>query len=234
MSWVGPYEHETDRDRCSPSQYVGPARTMDPPCTVAQLPLIHVCCISHDHCERYCDCLSVHQADRIDIDDHLDYYTIMDLWKYHTSTIHFFVPLGESLLSQRTNLTNMSGLKAWFTSSGIPASRVTAQDWWHESIISFPSVSSPTSPYSSPLREETLHYPPHDESIPSTYIDPSSSLTLKVAFTPAQHRSGRGLLDHMTTLWGSWCVGVVEDVDKVTAATQGMEGWTGFKIFFGG
>jgi hypothetical protein len=37
--------------RCSPSQYVGPARYLDPPCTVAELPPIHVCCISHDHCE---------------------------------------------------------------------------------------------------------------------------------------------------------------------------------------
>ena len=37
--------------RCSPSQYVGPGRYLDPPCTVAELPPVHVCCISHDHCE---------------------------------------------------------------------------------------------------------------------------------------------------------------------------------------
>lgn len=32
----------------------------------------------------------------IEIDDHLDYNTIMDLWKYHQATIHFFVPIGQS------------------------------------------------------------------------------------------------------------------------------------------
>jgi hypothetical protein len=62
----------------------------------------------------------------------------------------------------------------------------------------------------------------------------STDLTLKVAFTPAQHRSGRGLLDHMTTLWGSWCLGVVENEDEGRARELGMKGWKGFKVFFGG
>jgi hypothetical protein len=39
--------------RCSPSQYVGPARYLDPPCPVSMLPDIHVCCISHDHCKSW-------------------------------------------------------------------------------------------------------------------------------------------------------------------------------------
>ncbi|OCF60547.1 N-acyl-phosphatidylethanolamine-hydrolyzing phospholipase D [Kwoniella mangroviensis CBS 10435] len=140
--------------RCSPTQYVGPARYQDPPCKVSELPDIHICCISHDHY------------------DHLDYYTIMDLWKYHQTTIHFLVPLG---------------LRQWFISSGIPSTRITELDWWHETIISFPPLTNP------------------DESFESeTTLDEPSSLNLKFAFTPAQHRSGRGLLDHMTTLWGSW------------------------------
>nr|XP_019010905.1 N-acyl-phosphatidylethanolamine-hydrolyzing phospholipase D [Kwoniella pini CBS 10737]OCF49686.1 N-acyl-phosphatidylethanolamine-hydrolyzing phospholipase D [Kwoniella pini CBS 10737] len=162
--------------RCSPTQSVGPARYLDPPCKVSELPDIHICCISHDHY------------------DHLDYYSIIDLWKYHQSTIHFVVPLG---------------LKQWFTASGIPSTRVTELDWWHETFVSFPN-SSP----------ETIHEP--------------SSLNLKIAFTPAQHRSGRGLLDHMTTLWGSWCLGVVEERDKDKVDQRGMRGWEGFKIFFGG
>ena len=59
-------------------------------------------------------------------------------------------------------------------------------------------------------------------------------MTLKLAFTPAQHRSGRGMLDHMTTLWGSWCVGVVEPEDSSRARDLGMNDWKGFKAFFGG
>jgi N-acyl-phosphatidylethanolamine-hydrolysing phospholipase D len=39
--------------RCSPSQYVGPSRYVDPPCTVSLLPEIHLCFISHDHCKYF-------------------------------------------------------------------------------------------------------------------------------------------------------------------------------------
>lgn len=38
----------------------------------------------------------------------------------------------------------------------------------------------------------------------------------------------------MTTLWGSWCVGVVEKEDEGRAGELGMRGWKGFKVFFGG
>ncbi|WWC61814.1 uncharacterized protein I303_104399 [Kwoniella dejecticola CBS 10117] len=183
--------------RCSPTQYVGPARYLDPPCKVAELPDIHICCISHDHY------------------DHLDYYTIMDLWKYHQTTVHFVVPLG---------------LKQWFTSSGIPSTRITELDWWHETFISFPS----TSPYS----DIDPTYPPdeveNDIRISSETVHEPSSLNLKIAFTPAQHRSGRGILDHMTTLWGSWCLGVVEPEDQDKVEKRGMLDWKGFKLYFGG
>ncbi|BEI81351.1 hypothetical protein CcaverHIS002_0205110 [Cutaneotrichosporon cavernicola] len=62
--------------RCSPTQYVGPARSLNPPCSVAELPPIHLVIISHDHY------------------DHLDYDSIIDLWNYHIDTVHFIVPLG--------------------------------------------------------------------------------------------------------------------------------------------
>ncbi|WVR06992.1 hypothetical protein IAU60_004030 [Kwoniella sp. DSM 27419] len=193
--------------RCSPTQYVGPARYLDPPCSVAMLPEIHACCISHDHY------------------DHLDYYTIIDLWKYHQATIHFFVPMG---------------LKQWFTSSGIPAARVTELDWWHESLVSFPL----TQRYTDEEEDEEATagdtgpaaYPPAQGSRMSTeadYVEPSA-LTLKLVFTPAQHRSGRGVFDHMTTLWGSWCLGVVEDEDRRKVGQRGMQDWAGFKVYFGG
>ncbi|OCF43180.1 N-acyl-phosphatidylethanolamine-hydrolyzing phospholipase D [Kwoniella heveanensis CBS 569] len=199
--------------RCSPSQYVGPARYLDPPCPVSMLPEIHACCISHDHY------------------DHLDYYTIMDLWKYHQATIHFFVPMG---------------LKQWFTSSGIPGHRVTELDWWHETLLTFPTEDSRYRDASfdagadvSQHNDDT--YPPPTGtqdgdprlSTETDYTSPSS-LSLKLAFTPAQHRSGRGVFDHMTTLWGSWCLGVVEEEDKALVGKRGMNGWKGFKVFFGG
>lgn len=62
--------------RCSPAQFVGPSRYLDAPCYVADLPPVHVCCISHDHY------------------DHLDYQTIMDLYHAQGRRIQFFVPLG--------------------------------------------------------------------------------------------------------------------------------------------
>lgn len=37
--------------RCSPIQQVGPARYLDTPCQVEDLPTINLCIISHDHCE---------------------------------------------------------------------------------------------------------------------------------------------------------------------------------------
>lgn len=123
------------------------------------------------------------------------------------------------------------GLKAWFTASGIPATRVTELDWYHESLLNFPSFPSsyavPTTPH-----EPSLHYSPHEAS--GLSVDPNAALTLKIVFTPAQHRTGRGVFDHMTTLWGSWCVGVVEDEDSERAVEVGMKDWKGFKVFFGG
>lgn len=192
------------------------------------LPEIHICCISHDHCEylwrTYRDlCL-------IEIDDHLDYNTIMDLWKYHQATIHFFVPIGQSNSCRTLLLTLEIGLKQWFTASGIPSHRVTELDWWREAIVSFEA---------SPDVDYDPHYPSDDnknkEKVAEdlTEID-TSALTLKIAFTPAQHRSGRSVLDHMTTLWGSWCVGVVEAADAGKVLERGMNDWKGFKIYFGG
>ncbi|GMK57218.1 hypothetical protein CspeluHIS016_0400520 [Cutaneotrichosporon spelunceum] len=62
--------------RCSPTQYLGPARSLDPPCSVVELPPIHLVIISHDHY------------------DHLDYNSIMELWNLHIDTVKFIVPLG--------------------------------------------------------------------------------------------------------------------------------------------
>jgi N-acyl-phosphatidylethanolamine-hydrolysing phospholipase D len=42
------------------------------------------------------------------------------------------------------------------------------------------------------------------------------------------------LMDHMKTLWGSWCIGVVEKEDIDKATERGMKDLSGFKWFFGG
>lgn len=132
----------------------------------------------------------------------------MDLWKHHKRTIHFIVPMG---------------LKQWFEGCKIPSDRITELDWWNETLVSFGSGSGQSSPNTSSATSSN-----------SGGVDPEAALNLKVAFTPAQHRSGRGLMDHMKTLWGSWCVGVVESKDACKAAQRGMKDWDGFKMFFGG
>jgi L-ascorbate metabolism protein UlaG (beta-lactamase superfamily) len=178
--------------RCSPTQMLGPARSLDPPCSVAELPPIHLVIISHDHY------------------DHLDYTSIMDLWNYHNETVHFVVPLC---------------VGPWFTSCGIPEARVTELDWWCEALVQFPSASPSASGTSTPVST----YPPTREP----ELDPSSRLTLKVACCPAQHRSGRGVFDQMSTLWASWAVGVVPP-DAKNPLAPGMSGWNTFKLYFGG
>lgn len=121
--------------------------------------------------------------------------------------MHFFVPFG---------------LAQWFIATGISEDRVTEMDWWSESILSFPAPSSRTTSDSS------------DDQSQSNRVDETASLNLKVVCTPAQHRSGRGVMDHMKTLWASWCIGVIEKEDADKAEERGMLGWKGFKLYFGG
>jgi hypothetical protein len=100
---------------------------------------------------------------------------------------------------------------------------VTELDWWHETILSFPVSSSSPSP-------EASQYPPKQAGD----VDGKAALKFKLVCTPAQHRSGRGIRDHMTTLWGSWAFGVIETEDEQVAEQRGMKGWKGFKLWFGG
>lgn len=126
----------------------------------------------------------------------------------------------------------MADVAQWFTSSGIPESRVTELDWWHEALVQFPaSVASYASSEASP-GATTPAYPPNVTREPD--LDPTARLILKVACTPAQHRSGRGLLDQMATLWASWAVGVVDANAKTNPLRPGMSDWSTFKVYFGG
>ncbi len=105
--------------------------------------------------------------------------------------------------------------------------------------------------------QESLGYPPLSRrtSGPSFSSNRESSskwsdkgVTIKVVCTPAQHRSGRGLLDQMSTLWCSWVVGVLGDLeghkerrnDAVGRAStewrwrSGFNERDGFRAFFAG
>ncbi|GHJ86365.1 hypothetical protein NliqN6_2767 [Naganishia liquefaciens] len=211
--------------RCSPTQWFGPARYLDPPCSIEQLPPIHICCISHDHY------------------DHLDYDSIIRLYRANDTTIQFFVPLG---------------VKAWFLACGIPERQVTEMDWHQEAVVRLPTEDAPRQRY------RDAGYPPYARgSMPGGYDSTSDDdegellgaeayedspegepdsgeqaepvryepMSLKVVCTPAQHRSGRGLFDQMKTLWASWIVGVV---DQAEAREQGFGKGEPFKLFFGG
>lgn len=61
--------------RSSPSQYVGPIRSFDPPCKLEDLPPIDLLLLSHNHF------------------DHLDYDTVTALWRLNKDHMRFIVPL---------------------------------------------------------------------------------------------------------------------------------------------
>ena len=95
--------------RCSPSQNAGPVRAYPPPCQVDSLPAIDAVFLSHNHY------------------DHLDYDSIMALWKRNKDRISFIVPLGN---------------KQWFTDAQIPGDRVVELDWWDSATLSLQSGGS--------------------------------------------------------------------------------------------
>lgn len=88
--------------RASPSQYAGPIRSYEPPCKLEDLPPIDLFLLSHNHF------------------DHLDYDTVMALWRLNQKHMRFIVPL--------KNLQ-------WFVDAGIPSDRVSELDWWEDAFI---------------------------------------------------------------------------------------------------
>lgn len=92
-------------NRASPSQAAGPIRSYPPPCKIESLPPIDVYMLSHNHY------------------DHLDYETVMSLWRFNQDWIRFVVPLGN---------------KQWFVECGVDVDRVTELDWWDSVQLSQP------------------------------------------------------------------------------------------------
>lgn len=92
--------------RASPSQCAGPVRSYEPPCKLEELPSIDFMLLSHNHF------------------DHLDYETVMTLWRLNKDHMRFIVPLKNA---------------RWFTEAGIPSDRVSELDWWDEACLTDPS-----------------------------------------------------------------------------------------------
>ncbi|KAK8106191.1 hypothetical protein PG999_009550 [Apiospora kogelbergensis] len=114
--------------------------------------------------------------------DHLSYPTVKSIQQSHPDA-HFFVGLG---------------LAKWFHQSGIP--NVTEMDWWEDVELTLtPKSPAPSSP--SETNGETGKSVAASSTIPS-----QQPITARFSCLPCQHRSGRGILDQMSTLWCSWAV----------------------------
>jgi N-acyl-phosphatidylethanolamine-hydrolysing phospholipase D len=100
-------------------------------------------------------------------------------------------------------------------------------DWWDEAIFSFSSSTF------EPYRDERASIESNSAS-KGQDVDPA--LVIKIACTPAQHRSGRGIFDHMSTLWASWVVATVgqDEGEAKALKSRGSEGLNGFRCYFGG
>ncbi|KAH8680671.1 beta-lactamase superfamily domain-containing protein [Xylariales sp. PMI_506] len=90
-------------ERSSPSKYAGPVRSYKLPCKVEDIPQIDLLLISHNHY------------------DHLDYETIMTIWRRNKSHMRIMVPLKNA---------------QWFIDCGIPQERITELDWWESATLS--------------------------------------------------------------------------------------------------
>ncbi|KAM0753163.1 Metallo-hydrolase/oxidoreductase [Meredithblackwellia eburnea MCA 4105] len=110
------------------------------------------------------------------------------------------------------------GNKSWFLASGIPENQVDELDWWDDVDLS-----------STDLGRVNLE-------------GSSKSSKLRITCVPAQHNSGRGARDQMTTLWSGWVLEHIvtsepsegEDVATRRVTRQGsifFAGDTGYRRF---
>lgn len=96
-------------EKTGPLGLIGPKRYSPTPCTVSELPEVDIVCISHNHY------------------DHLDYYTVSELYEQQKGRIHFFVPLND---------------KAWFTKHICKSDEVTELDWWQSCDVNVDGIGN--------------------------------------------------------------------------------------------
>lgn len=80
--------------RCSPFSFMGPKRYTEPPCSIADIPYIDACIISHAHY------------------DHLSLETVRDIQKRYPN-VQFFAPLGNKKWFSSIGIPNMTELDWW-------------------------------------------------------------------------------------------------------------------------
>ncbi|KAF9466653.1 N-acyl-phosphatidylethanolamine-hydrolyzing phospholipase D [Collybia nuda] len=110
-------------------------------------------------------------------------------------------------LSQRTRIPHFFaplGNGYFFQSMGIPSSHIHIMDWWDTKRVELSASSE-------------KHVPKH-------------AVAVDITCTPAQHFTGRSLLDGYKTLWSSW---VVEEV-RPPAKNPPPSDESGVKLFFAG
>ena len=121
------------------------------------------------------------------------------------------------------------GLAAWFAETGVPASRVQEMDWWDETLF-LAGASSATTTAGGGLS------------------GPAAEGALRIACTPCQHGSGRAGWDKGSSLWASWCIGLVggnkragsdsasDDASSSEGADVAKQEWENmrYKVFFAG
>lgn len=94
------------------------------------------------------------------------------------------------------------GLKAWFSTTPVPVKQVIEMDWWDSQFF--------------------LSLSPFDEIISSGSSDQKLS-TVRINCVPAQHSSGRSLLDQNTSLWCGWVIEQMGE-DKLSSSEEEEQG----------
>jgi N-acyl-phosphatidylethanolamine-hydrolysing phospholipase D len=97
----------------------------------------------------------------------------------------------------------------YFKSLGVPDSHVHIMDWWESKRL---------------------------EVFSSSGLEQSHSVAVDIICTPAQHFTGRGILDRFKTLWSSWVVEEVLQLPKTDSPEKQStkSSSKGVKVFFGG
>ncbi|GAA5955181.1 hypothetical protein JCM10213_000190 [Rhodosporidiobolus nylandii] len=135
--------------------------------------------------------------------DHLDLGTIKDVMAEWPKA-RYFVPLGN---------------KPWFLSLGIPAALVFEADWWDEVDLP-PAALSPSR--SRRKRRKEVAAPAAGSA--------EQREVIRITCVPAQHTSGRGILDQRSTL----CSAIIRNVYSPRTGQQAMDAAcdTGYRPFY--